>query len=454
MLEILITLTTMALLGCSKGNKSKFLKNRPTVSNLSLRKKKDISFAAPSADTDGHEDETQLWQGQQALCGTCWWTPFVHQHSTDKYFYCMDITDKQKKKNVKESIIMDKSSHLYYIFLEEKNEKSLRVIAEINSPKDYNPDFSGVSGYILKGIYLKGVNNFSNIGKNLTNGDYLINEDYLMDGVTIENISKDFEFIISNNNCRFFTFDNDTKFRIVYSGSITPDDWSTKYTKITSSEKKFTHLAKDSLKECPSDLIWKNDTGCCNKDMVDDNCVSCGWKNGECLLKKCTPDMSLNGGKCDAPKADGTPVDLTYEDPKQSALGSADASTNTFDRTTEIRTSGSSNTLSLNWGEATAYSVNDVVTSGSTIDNSGLAPDTDYKVKSVTGNAIEFLKEVRVESIADLEDVDEDDLVDMGVDALEAYNIGKIFADVQNVERRKESTANQPSSEQEEEEEE
>ena len=72
-------------------------------------------------------------------------------------------------------------------------------------------------------------------------------------------------------------------------------------------------------------------------------------------------------------KADGTPVDLTYEAPKQSALGSADASTNT---------------LSLNWGAATAYSVNDVVTSSSTIDISGLAPDTDYKVKSVTGNAI------------------------------------------------------------------
>ena len=81
-----------------------------------------------------------------------------------------------------------------------------------------------------------------------------------------------------------------------------------------------------------------------------------------------------------------------------------------------------------------------------------------FKNVDSEGNDLSFyytiFVEEGVESIADLEDVDEDDLVDMGVDALEAYNIGKIFADVQNVERRKESTANQPSSDEEQEEEE
>ena len=247
MLEILITLTTMALLGCSKENKNKFFKIRPKVSNLYLKKKKMVN--------------------------------------TSKYFYCMDITDKHKKKNVKESIIMDKSSHLYYIFLEEINDKSLRVIAEINSPEDDTPVFSGVSGYILKGV-----NNFSNIGKNLTNEDYRMKE-----GVTIENISEDFKFIISNNNCRLFTFDNEnTKFRIVYSGSITlPVEWSTKYTKITGSEKEFTHLVKDKLKECPSGLKWKNGIGCCKKWMGDKNCKSC---NTEGWCGKCKDGMSWKSG--------------------------------------------------------------------------------------------------------------------------------------------------------------
>ena len=46
------------------------------------------------------------------------------------------------------------------------------------------------------------------------------------------------------------------------------------------------------------------------------------------------------------------------------------------------------NSIALTWATTPPYQVNEIITSSSTIDISGLAADTEYKVKSVAGNAI------------------------------------------------------------------
>jgi hypothetical protein len=71
-------------------------------------------------------------------------------------------------------------------------------------------------------------------------------------------------------------------------------------------------------------------------------------------------------------KVDGIPIDLNYEAPVQSSLQGADAATNT---------------MTMSWGSK-SYNVNDMITSSSTSDLSGIAPSTEYKVKTVSGNDI------------------------------------------------------------------